>query len=727
MATLILSAVGQYFGAQIGSTIGALVGRQIDSMIFKPGDREGPRLTELKITTSSYGIAIPRQFGRMRVAGQIIWATDLIEHREKQGNGKGNPSTINYTYTASFAVALSSRQLRSVGRIWADGKLVRGAAGDMKVGGTFRLHTGAGDQAPDPLLAAAEGEDRNPAYRGLGYVVFEDLQLAEFGNRIPTLSFEVFADEGAFRFADLLDGVIEDTDAAVPLAGLVGLSNEGSVGELLSALDPLYPIDCDACGDQLTLRPDRLQGTPIALSEAATSTRHEDFGGNAGYTRKRAPQSEQPVAVLRYYDIDRDYQPGAQRASGRPLPGQPRTIELPAALAAGDARALVEGAARRSQWARQTVSWRVTQLDPEVKPGATVTLPGHPGLWRVTGWEWHDQGIDLGLMRLSAAAVGSASADPGRASSAPDQAVPTSEIAALELPWDGNSATSVPFVLAAVSSASAAWSGASLYVDQGDGALQFLGATGRTRATIGTAEDVLPPSSPLLFDRHSAVTIELVAADLQLVDATMRQLAMGANRAMLGSEIVQFASAVPLGGGRWRLSGLWRGRGGTEAAVAGHTLGERFILLDGSGTALDPVAVGQTPGVLIAAIGLADTEAVTSGIALRGIGARPLSPVHASVRLDATGAVQLAWTRRSRGGWAWTDGVDQPLSEQSEAYTVDFGTDTALAGSWDCQNPSLAVSGAEYAALISALPAGRFSVRQRGDRGVSEPLHFPHP
>lgn len=727
MATLILSAVGQYFGGPIGSTIGALVGRQIDSMIFKPGDREGPRLSELKVTTSSYGMAIPRHFGRMRVAGQIIWATDLKEHREKQGNGKGKPSTINYTYTASFAVALSSRRLQSIGRIWADGKLLRGAAGDMKVGGTFRLHTGEGDQPMDPLLAAAEGETLSPAYRGLAYAVFEDLQLADFGNRIPTLSFEVIADEGPFGFADLLGGVIEGADAAVPLAGLGGLSNEGAVGELLGALDPLFPVDCDACGDLLTLRPDRLQGPPIALSEAATSTRHEDFGGNAGYTRKRSPQVEQPVAVLRYYDVDRDYQPGAQRASGRPLPGQPRTIELPAALDAASARSLVEAAARRAQWARQTISWRVTQLDPDVRPGATVTLPDHPGLWRVSGWEWHDQGIDLALTRLSAAAGASAPADPGRANTPPDEAIPTTELFALELPWDGHSATPVPLIIAAASSASAAWGGASLYVDQGDGALQFLGASGRLRATIGAAVDALSPASPLLFDRHGAVTVELAASDLQLSDATMRQLAMGANRALLGDEIIQFASAMPLGNGRWRLSGLWRGRGGTEAGVAGHKAGERFVLLDGSGTALDPVAVGEVPSAVIAAIGLPDASPVTSPIALRGIGSRPLAPVHGRNLRNAGGDIELGWTRRARGGWVWSDGVDLPLNEQSEAYSVSYGTPGAAIASWDCQGPSLTLSAADYAELIAVMPTGTFFVRQRGDRALSDPLVIPQP
>ena len=54
----------------------------------------------------------------------------------------------------------------------------------------------AEDQAPDPLIEAKEGGGDAPAYRGLAYLVFERLPLAEFGNRIPQLSFEVIRPVG---------------------------------------------------------------------------------------------------------------------------------------------------------------------------------------------------------------------------------------------------------------------------------------------------------------------------------------------------------------------------------------------------------------------------------------------------------------------------------------------------------------------------------------------------
>ncbi|MCC6926108.1 phage tail protein [Novosphingobium sp.] len=727
MATIILSAVGSIFGGPIGGTIGAIIGREIDYMIFKPPAQEGPRLTELKITSSSYGMPVARQFGRMRAPGQIIWSTDLVEHKDKQSSGKHGPSVITYTYSASFAVALSSRPIRSVGRIWADGKLLRGASGDLKVGGTFRLHTGEGDQPQDALIAAAEGASRCPAYRGLAYAVFEDLQLSEYGNRIPTLSFEVIADNGALSLATLLEGTLDDLDAQLELTGIGGISAESSLNELLGTLDPLFPLDCDACDDRLILRPDRLQTATIALPPAATSTKREDFGGNEGFARKRTGESEQPVEVLRYYDIDRDYQPGAQRAIGRPLPGQPRSVDLPAAMTAAAARRLIGEAAKRAQWARQSLAWRVTELDPAVRPGAKVSVPGHPGLWRVAGWEWHDQGIDLTLTRLSPLAAVPFAADPGRANSAPDLLAPPTLLTACELPWDGNPGTSVPLLLAAVSSANAGWSGAALFVDQGDGALQLLGPTGRTRATIGTAHDVLGAASPLLFDRQRSVTIELAGEDLILTDATQRQLAMGANRALLGQEIIQFASALPLGNRRWKLSGLWRGRGGTELAVGLHQTGEDFVLLDGTGIALDPQTVGDAPATQIAAIGLGDTAPVTSTIALRGIGTRPLAPVHGQAAYGQDGSLQLTWTRRARGAWQWQDLAEVPLNEQVEAYFVTYGDGASVIASWDLASPHLTLTAAEFASLVSLVPAGEFTIRQRGDRGTSYALTLALP
>jgi hypothetical protein len=173
MATLVLTAVGSAVGGPIGAAVGALIGQSVDARLFAPKARQGPRLGELAVQTSAYGTPIPKLFGTVRVAGTVIWSTDLQERRSTSGNGKGRPKTVNYSYSASFAVALSGRAINAVRRIWADGKLLRGAGGDFKTETKFRLYQGLEDQPVDPLIASAEGVDDNA---GLSRAGFRDVR-----------------------------------------------------------------------------------------------------------------------------------------------------------------------------------------------------------------------------------------------------------------------------------------------------------------------------------------------------------------------------------------------------------------------------------------------------------------------------------------------------------------------------------------------------------------------
>jgi len=208
MATLVLGAVGTaiggafggailgFSGAAIGGFIGSTVGSVVDSWIVSslaPAQRiEGARLDTLRITSATEGAVIPRLYGRMRIGGNIIWATDFREETRTttQGGGKGGGGgkvkTTEYLYYASFAVALCEGPITGIGRIWADGKAM-----DM-TGVTWRWYPGNEAQTADPFIAAKIGAANTPAYRGTAYVVFEDLALATFGNRLPQLSFEVF-------------------------------------------------------------------------------------------------------------------------------------------------------------------------------------------------------------------------------------------------------------------------------------------------------------------------------------------------------------------------------------------------------------------------------------------------------------------------------------------------------------------------------------------------------
>jgi len=728
MATLVFSALGTLIGGPLGGAIGALVGQQVDHAIIGSGTREGPKLKELAVTTSSYGTAVPRIFGTMRVPGTIIWATDLVEHRDKSG-GKGKPSVVSYSYSASFAVALSSRALSGegagIGRIWADGNLLRGSGGDLKAAGAMRFYPGTAHQDIDPLIAAAEGVAGCPAYRGMAYVVFEDLQLGDFGNRIPTLSFEVMAGDSELELADLVDGIIDEVSAAVPLIGIVGLSCDGPVIDLLSGLDPAIPFDCDVSGDTLVLGRQE-SGLPARLGEATASAADDAFGSQFGFSRKRLPPPASAPEVIRYYDVERDFQIGLQRAPGKPAAGQPQSLELPAALYAADARRIAADVARRSSWARQSLSWRTAELDPAIGPGKLVVVPDCPGIWRVNDWEWREAGVEMTLWRAVAAASTVPVADPGRFNAPADNSNGPTILRAFELPWDGTGSGQSPHLFAATSSPAGGWNGAALYADEGDGQLVALGSASRLRAIVGVVADPLGSGSSLLFDRQSAIVVDLASTDLELIPATVEQLARGANRALIGSEIIQFAAASALGNGRWLLTGLLRGRGGTESAIAGHAPGESFVLIDGNMTALDPNLVGSGVTTVIAAIGLADLDPVRSEIACRGLSLRPLSPVHPRIATDPSGDLQMSWIRRARGAWSWLDGVDVPLGEQAEEYVVTLGDVEVPIATWSVIAPALILPAATLTQLRPAGIGAAFQVRQRGSYALSEGLLLTH-
>ena len=176
-------------GARVATGFIASTAQRQIANLFAP-DVEGPRQADLQIQTSTEGASIPRVYGRMRLSGQLIWAARFNETSvtRSSGGGKGGgPTVTDYSYSVSLAVGLSEGEIGGIGRVWADGTLL--SLQDV----TWRVHKGSADQMPDPVIEAIEGSGAAPAYRGLAYVVFEDLPLEAFGNRIPNLSFEVIA------------------------------------------------------------------------------------------------------------------------------------------------------------------------------------------------------------------------------------------------------------------------------------------------------------------------------------------------------------------------------------------------------------------------------------------------------------------------------------------------------------------------------------------------------
>jgi hypothetical protein len=180
MAALVLSIAGAAAGSAVLGPVGAIVGRlvgavagtEIDQALF--GARrnlslEGPRLSDLTIMASTEGAPVARIYGRARLSGQLIWATNLDEVVSTQtqssggkgmgGSTGGSTTETTYSYFANLAVGLCEGPIGAVMRVWADGKPL-----DL-TGLTVRTYNGDETQTPDPLIIAKDGDAS--AYRGL--------------------------------------------------------------------------------------------------------------------------------------------------------------------------------------------------------------------------------------------------------------------------------------------------------------------------------------------------------------------------------------------------------------------------------------------------------------------------------------------------------------------------------------------------------------------------------
>lgn len=214
------SSTGQILGYVVGAVVGfftggvgwalagnilsgAAAGGAIGGMLDPPAGPTivGPRLGDLTVQTSTYGSNIPHIHGTVATMGNVfaLEGDQLKEtpHKKKSGGkGGGGSKQKTWTYSATFALGLCDTRITGpiagVRRIWVAGKLFYDAGSDdietiiasNQAAATFAVYLGTEDQMPDPRLQADKGVANTPAYRGLAYIVFYDLQLDEYGNSL---------------------------------------------------------------------------------------------------------------------------------------------------------------------------------------------------------------------------------------------------------------------------------------------------------------------------------------------------------------------------------------------------------------------------------------------------------------------------------------------------------------------------------------------------------------
>jgi hypothetical protein len=228
-----------------------------------------------------------------------------------------------------------------------------------------------------------------------------------------------------------------------------------------------------------------------------------------------------------------------------------------------------------------------------------------------------------------------------------------------------------------------------------------------SNAVIGTLAAPLSGTYSGRFDRGSAVDLTVPSGAFESVsDAALlsgRNL-LAVQSANGGWEVLQFLNAEEVSAGSWRLTGLLRGQGGTEDAMAaGAPAGARAVLLNEAvvpaGLKSAEIALPVQLRIGVAGRPFTDRYFETVG-ATGGLRAlTPLSPVHLKAERGESGTVAFSWIRRTRvNGDSWL-GPEVPLGEEAERYAVRLYNGESVVFSAEADEASFVLDAAAVTAL----------------------------
>ena len=789
MATLLLGSIKAnafWHSVLVG------VGTMIDQRIFGPKTHtEGSRLDDLQLQASTYGTDIPYCFGTTRVAGNIIWGTNYIEHAHTEsvgGKGGGGSTSTTYDYSVSFAVSIGRGPILSIGRVWADGNLMdfhqdkkasamfssdgepdeegvlysvselvtvtatanssavsqkwsciwdsntkkwnvsgssSGAVGSFdkyftysgtnvsftvsqksgsdghdpghgatitisvySVGGKdVNIHLGTEDQLPDEFIEGIEGIGNVPAYRGQAYVVFKNLSLADYGNRIPNITFEVNTQYN--KLADIINIIRIDaglTDSQCTINGMSdiyvpGIAISGSTfREQLEPLQTIYLFDGIEREGKIEFKQrDFSDPIDVAVSDMGSAEGDSSATDNQAYTVSRKNERELPKTLsLTYLSSDNDFQ-NVTISRSRPNVNSDsdKSVSLSVVMSDAWARSVIETLLYEAWTAQTSYAFTLPNSYANLSPGNILRLgfENRQPYAIVTKVSYGTPG----LVKVEATDVGKTtfvqyqrSVDQNITANTIEPATPVLShfLDIPRLPKDTLSDDEHIYYTANADT----YYGARVFKETYHGSTIYANALLYAPAgTFGVAQTALPSAHTHRFDIKNCVDVVLFKGTL--ASAAKEDILNWANAALIGDEIVQFKDATLIGENKYRLSTLLRGRAGTEDSVGTHTVGERFVLLD-SNLKTIPAPRAEWFSPVNYKVGQSTVD-VTSEIvenyelSLSGNVALPYSVCHVRGKRNTNGDIALTWRRRTRGDGTWKDYSDVPVNESIEQYSVD--------------------------------------------------------
>jgi hypothetical protein len=423
----------------------------------------------------------------------------------------------------------------------------------------------------------------------------------------------------------------------------------------------------------------------ITEDELATSYDGEQRPQLIVQTRQQEVELPQRVEIA-YADVDAGYVVGTQ-AESRQITESDQTlaIEIPLAFTADEAKQIAVKHLGAIWSSRTGYTFSLPRDYADLVPTDVVTVTKGTATYTIR-IERVERELSLirveGRSELAAAYTSDAS---GGALPVPDETVEWAgpcDLAVLDSMRWSSIMEDAPMVVA-IQGYTDFWTGASIKRSP-DGATWTQWAYSKNDAIIGSLTgDGLPSSTanPFLWDEASVVWVRLNNDDDTLDSYTETEVMDGTAPAVLiGNEILYYRDALQstFGStiGQWQLSGLLRGRFGTDWAMT-HATGDQFVVLNMSqlkAVGFPVSELGNEAYFRATSFGMPLTSGTYDSLTVALRAFMPLSPEHIRGDRDVSDNLTITWMRRTRidGDGAWMSGQATPLGEETESYEIDI-------------------------------------------------------
>jgi len=584
------------------------------------------------------------------------------------------------------------------------------------------IYLGDEYQLPNPTIEAAVGAGLSPAYRGVAYFVLNNLQLEDYGNTVPTMLAEVTKTDGSTSLYAIIQDIclnagLDSTQfdssglPAVTVGGFCVTQNSSS-RDALVALQKVFPFDGAESSFRLIFN--WINSRPSML------VRREDFG--ARIDSDQLPPTEE---LTRAFDFDlprrinlkfqepvRNYSLNSVFAERQITESNlVEDTESTVAITRAEAKTWVEEQLAVRFNSRRTTKIMLPRKYVIIEPGDVIFVPDKDDPTDDRRW------YQLRCLQVSIGVNGlleTTFMDHSLHEVSP--AITESDLDVTEPDGPPESSPTYGYLFDSpllsdveednigfygiVTGSRSGWPGGAVYVDEGSAtSVTLFGETtivasagtnwglilsGNTNILHGlTMSQLSQNARPMMWD-HIPINIYLYDQDALMASASeMDVMVMGLNFAMIGNEIIAFATATQLGSNIWQLSGILRGLRGTEGEINNHSsAGERFFVL--------PSTLVQRLPHDVTLLDVEGTyKAVTSGDTLdsataftftnTGNSLRPRAPIfHHKFRHPTTHDVDITWIPRVRQNGNFLGGLTVTLDQPSESYEMDVFQSSVL-------------------------------------------------